>query len=58
MCDIQADTTDFERRMRKATKAMTALGKKLRSLRERIVASGVALFDWDELDIEIRERRG
>ena len=36
----------------------TALGRRLSELRRRIVASGASLFDWDELDHEIRARRG
>jgi len=36
----------------------TSLGRRLRELRKRIVASGEPLLDWDELEREIAERRG
>jgi len=36
----------------------TELGRRLRELRQRIVASGQALLDWDELDREMQQRRG
>jgi len=36
----------------------TPLGRRLRELRRRIVASGAPLLDWDGLDQEIRARRG
>lgn len=36
----------------------TALGRRLAELRRRIVASGAPLLDWNELDQEIRARRG
>lgn len=36
----------------------TALGRRLWELRRRIVASGAPLLDWNELDQEIRARRG
>lgn len=36
----------------------TPLGQRLWHLRERIVASGEPLLDWDDLDREIAERRG
>ena len=36
----------------------TALGKQLREIRARIVSSGEPLLNWDDLEIEIAERRG
>jgi hypothetical protein len=39
-------------------KARTPLGKRLRELRERIVASGAPLLDDAALRAELRERRG
>lgn len=38
--------------------AKTPTGKKLRTIRERIVAAGTALRDWDELDVELSSRIG
>lgn len=34
------------------------LGAKLRAIRKRIVASGVPLLSWDEINAEIANRRG
>lgn len=39
-------------------KARTPLGKKLFALRAKIVASGEPLLSWDEIDAEVRKRRG
>jgi hypothetical protein len=39
-------------------RARTPLGKRLWALRAAIVKSGAHLLDWNELDDEIRERRG
>ena len=36
----------------------TALGRRLWRIRKRIVAFGVRLLNWDDLDPEIAERRG
>lgn len=36
----------------------TPLGKKLLEIRQRIVASGRPLLDWEDLDREIAEQRG
>lgn len=36
----------------------TALGRELWEIRKEIVASGVPLLDWDELEKEIADRRG
>lgn len=41
-----------------APPARTAIGKRLREIRRRIVASGEPLLDWDAFDREMRERRG
>jgi hypothetical protein len=38
--------------------ARTELGRELMEIRKRIVASGQALLDWDELEREVAERRG
>lgn len=40
------------------SKPKTELGKKLREIRTKIVNSGEVLFDWDELEKEIADRRG
>ncbi|MEK7397995.1 MAG: hypothetical protein AAB116_13765 [Candidatus Poribacteria bacterium] len=39
-------------------KPRTELGKKLREIRAKIVGSGEVLFNWDELEMEIADRRG
>lgn len=36
----------------------TALGPKLWTLRQQMVASGTPLLNWNELESEIAERRG
>jgi len=36
----------------------TALGRRLSKIRTRIIASGESLLDWDDLEIEIADRRG
>ena len=36
----------------------TQLGRRLREFRRRIVQSGAPLLNWDELDNELRSRRG
>lgn len=36
----------------------TELGRRLREIRSRIVASGAPLLDWKEFEREMRERRG
>lgn len=38
--------------------ARTELGRKLREIRQRIVARGEPPLGWDELDSEVYERRG
>ncbi|MGD0073388.1 MAG: hypothetical protein ABSD31_03505 [Candidatus Binataceae bacterium] len=35
----------------------TTLGKRLWKLRSQIVASGVQLLDWDQIEQEVAERR-
>lgn len=39
-------------------KPRTSLGERLLELRAKIIASGEQLFDWNELEKEIAERRG
>jgi hypothetical protein len=39
-------------------KPKTPLGRKLWELRQKIVASGEPLLDWEELEKEVAERRG
>jgi hypothetical protein len=41
-----------------AQQARTALGRRLWEIRAGIVASGVPLLSWDEIDQEVAERRG
>jgi hypothetical protein len=36
----------------------TPLGKKLLEVRQRIVASGRPLLDWEDIDRELAEQRG
>jgi hypothetical protein len=36
----------------------TPLGRRLQSLRQQIVRSGVPLLDWEDLDKELADRRG
>ena len=36
----------------------TPLGKKLLEIRQKIVASGRPLLDWDDIDRELAEQRG
>lgn len=36
----------------------TELTKKLWEIRQRIVNSGVTLLTWDDIDLELQERRG
>jgi hypothetical protein len=36
----------------------TLLGKKLLEIRQRIVASGRPLLDWEDIDRELAEQRG
>ena len=35
----------------------TALGRRLWRIRQRIIASGQPLFDWQALESELRDRR-
>jgi hypothetical protein len=36
----------------------TPLGKKLLEIRQKIVASGRPLLDWEDIDRELAEQRG
>jgi hypothetical protein len=36
----------------------TPLARKLWELRQRIIARGVPLLDWDDIEREVQERRG
>jgi len=36
----------------------TTLGRKLMEIRAKIVASGEKLLDWDELEMELIDRKG
>jgi len=40
------------------TLGRTVLGRRLRELRRQIVAEGQFLMDWDDLEKELRVRRG
>ncbi|MFQ4145975.1 DUF2281 domain-containing protein [Chlorogloeopsis sp. ULAP02] len=40
------------------SKFKPSLGKRLREIREEIVASGVPLLNWEEVEREKAERRG
>jgi hypothetical protein len=48
----------IDRRGTGAGAARTPLGARLALLREAVVASGVPLLGWEELDAEVSERRG
>lgn len=39
-------------------KTTTRLGQKLRGIRAKIVASGTPLLNWEELEQEVKARRG
>jgi hypothetical protein len=41
-----------------ARQAKTALGRRLWEIRARVVASGLPLLSWDEIDLEVAKRRG
>ncbi len=41
-----------------ASEARTSLGRRLLEIRRRIVAAGTPLLDWDDLEPEVRSRRG
>jgi len=47
-----------ERKTTTAYQPRTDLGKRLWEIRQRIVASGVPLLGWDEIERELAERRG
>jgi hypothetical protein len=36
----------------------TELGRRLLRIRQRILASGQPLLDWDDIESQLRERRG
>ncbi len=38
--------------------AKTPLGRRLREIRERIVATGKRLLGWGDVEREVQERRG
>lgn len=42
----------------KRSRPRTSLGRQLWEIRERIVASGAPLLDWDEIEEELADRRG
>lgn len=37
---------------------VTPLAKKLWELRQKLIASGAPLLDWDDIEREVRDRRG
>jgi predicted DNA-binding antitoxin AbrB/MazE fold protein len=41
-----------------ARASRTALGKKLQELRSRILESGATTLDWNQIEDEVRARRG
>ena len=41
-----------------SNKPRTVIGMRLREIRAKILSSGVPLFDWDDLEREIADRRG
>ena len=47
-----------ERMKRSQPPAQTALGKRLRAIREKLTATGERLLDWDGIEKEIADRRG
>ena len=51
-------SVNFSKPQKTSTEPRTALGKRLLEIRQRIVASGVPLLGWADLDYEVRMRRG
>lgn len=49
---------DKTARLAGAAEPRTPLGRRLRAIRERIIASGEPLLDWRQLHEELDERRG
>ena len=43
---------------RLGSEGRTALGKRLRAIRQKLISAGEPLLDWDGIDKEIAERRG
>jgi hypothetical protein len=43
---------------RSRRKPPAPFGKRLRALRQKLIAAGEPLLDWNEIDKEVAERRG
>ena len=53
-----AKRSELKERTRTANEPRTPLGRRLSEIRAKIVASGDPLLDWEEIDREVRLRRG
>jgi predicted RecB family endonuclease len=58
--DQQEEALNFLKALKQKTVAehISPLGQSLRSIRQRIVASGTPLLTWDDLAKEVATRRG
>ncbi len=58
--DQQTSALNFLKGLRRESAAplTSDLGQRLQAIRQRIVAAGVPLLNWDELEAEVAERRG
>lgn len=58
--DQQEEALNFLKALKQKTVAerISPLGQRLRSIRQRIVASGTPLLTWDDLAKEVVARRG
>jgi hypothetical protein len=58
--DQQATALNFLKDLRRASaeQPTSTLGQRLQAIRQRIVASGVPLLTWDDLETEVADRRG
>jgi hypothetical protein len=57
MADRQADN-DKQSKEPIVSTPRTPLGRRLREIREKIVASGVPLLTWEQIEEDLLERRG
>ncbi|MCY7391144.1 MAG: hypothetical protein LH647_06475 [Leptolyngbyaceae cyanobacterium CAN_BIN12] len=58
--DQQEEALNFLKALKQKTviELINPLGQRLRSIRQRILASGTPLLTWDELETEVSARRG
>jgi len=55
---VPAKLDSYPQRISSAFEPKTLLGRRLWSIRKRIVASGETLLGWDEIEKEVAARRG